>query len=125
MYLQVISSKKANDKQPCFIMHIKPGSSSELISISRGKDCFQDNHDLSSDIVSSALEIARLKGAKTFEFTDNSTKIIEAKKIRLSNLSFLTTGKTWYERILTVRLANPSDHLKLDSWRKMHLLILG
>jgi hypothetical protein len=116
MYLQVISSKKANDKQPSFIMHIKPGSSSELIH--RGKDCFQDNHDESSDIVLAALEIARLKGAKTFEFTDNSTKTIDSKKIRLSNLSFLTTGKTWYERILSVRLANPSDSLKLDSWRK-------
>lgn len=118
MYLQVISSKKANDMQPCFIIHIKPGSSSELISISRGKDCFQDNHDESSDIVLVALEIARLKGAKTFEFTDSSTKTIDSKKISLSNLSFLTTGKTWYERILSVRLANPSDSLKIDSWRK-------
>lgn len=102
-YLQAIATKKANDKQPCFMMHIVPGKGSELISVSRGRACFEDNHDNSADIVLAALEIAKLKGAKTFEFTDNSTKTVEGQKIRLSDLSFLTTGKTWYERILPIR----------------------
>ena len=115
--LLAISTAKANDKQPCFIMKITPGGPSSLISISRGITCFLDNQDDSSGIVLAALEIAKLKGAKTFEFTDNSTKSVDGRKIKLSDLSFLTSGKTWYERILpNIRLIDKSvgEILEID-----------
>ena len=98
--IMAISTSKADDKQPCFIMRITPGGTSVLISISSGKLCFTDKVDDSPGIVLVSLEIAKLKGAKTFEFTDNSTKKVNGAKFKLSDLSFLTTGKTWYERIL-------------------------
>jgi len=115
--LLAVASKKANDKQPCFMMTITPGGASELQSISRGISCFEEDHDNSADIVLAALEIAKLKGAKTFEFTDNSTKTVNGKKLPLADLIFLTTGKTWYERILPIKLVTSNDISKVDSWR--------
>lgn len=129
-----ISSTKANNKQPCFIMKIVIGGPSILISISRDISCFLDNKEDSSGIVLAALEIAKLKGAKTFEFTDNSTKSIDGKKIRLSELSFLTTGQTWYERILpNIRIVDKSvnellemdrNRAKKNKWIDVYNLLL-
>jgi hypothetical protein len=113
--LMAISTSKANNKQPCFIMKITPGGPSSLTSISRGISCFLDKKDDSTGIVLAALEIAKLKGAKTFEFTDNSSKLVDGRKIRLSELSFLTTGQTWYERILpSLRLVDNSEREVLE-----------
>jgi hypothetical protein len=110
---------KANDKQPCFIMKIIPGGASSLTSLSRGITCFLDNKDDSSGLLLAGLEIARLKGAKTFEFTDNSVKVVDGKKIRLSDLSFLTTGKTWYERILpNIKMVDEVERRSLEIRRK-------
>jgi hypothetical protein len=105
--LMAISTLKPNNKQPCFIMKIIPGGESTLICFNKELTYFLANLDDSSKIVPHALEIAHLKGAKTFEFTDNSTKSIEGKIINLTDLSFLTTGKTWYERIFpTIKIAD-------------------
>ena len=112
------ATKKANDKQPCFMMSIMPGGNATLISISRGVACFQDNHDISSDIVLAALEIAKQKVAKKFEFTDNSTKTVDHKKIDLADLSFLTTGQTWYERILPIKPSKEKVAIKIDKFRQ-------
>jgi hypothetical protein len=101
---------KSNIKQPCFIMKIVPGCASSIISLCRGITSFLDNQEGSTGLVLAALEIAKLKGAKTFEFTDNSVKVVEGRKIRLSELSFLTTGKTWYQRILpTITVVDQDD----------------
>jgi hypothetical protein len=119
--LMAIATKKSDDKQPCFIMSITPGGSSLLTSISRGVACFEDTYDNSSDIVLAALEIARLKGAKTFEFTDNSTKTVSGLKLRLADLSFLTTGKTWYERILPIKPAANEEIVYIGRNRQLVL----
>ena len=111
------ATKKANDKQPCFMMSIIPEGNATLISISRGVACFQDNHDISSDIVLAALEIAKQKAAKKFEFTDNSTKTVDHKKIDLADLSFLTTGQTWYERILPIKPSKATDASDIEENR--------
>jgi hypothetical protein len=116
-----IATKKSDDKQPCFIMSITPGGPSSLTSVSRGVHCFEDAHDNSSDIVLAALEIARLKGAKTFEFTDNSTKTVSGLKLRLADLSFLTTGKTWYERVLSIKPAAKEEVREIERIRQVVL----
>jgi len=91
-------------------MKIVPGCASSIISLCRGITSFLDNQEGSTGLVLAALEIAKLKGAKTFEFTDNSVKVVEGRKIRLSELSFLTTGKTWYQRILpTITVVDQDD----------------
>jgi hypothetical protein len=65
-----------------------------------------------------AYEIAKQKGAKTFEFTDNSTRVVQDRKIILSDLSFLTTGKTWYERILpSIHPLNERDKTDIEKAR--------
>jgi hypothetical protein len=117
--LMAISTSRADDKKPCFIMRITPGSTSVLISISRGINCFIDKVDDSAGIVLAALEIAKLKGAKTFEFTDNSTKTVDGVKFKLSDLSFLTTGKTWYERILPgIKVYDEFERLDVEDSRR-------
>jgi hypothetical protein len=120
--LLAISTSKSDEKQPCFIMSIIPGHESVLISLSRGIECFLDKIDDSTGIVLAALKIAKLKHAKTFEFTDNSVKIINGNKIRLADLSFLTTGKTWYERILpTIKMADIYDRKDIEDSRAIVL----
>ena len=116
--LYALATKKGNDKQPCFAMHIIPGADSILLTLNRGNNCFEDEHDQSSDIVLAGLEIAKLKGAKTFEFTDNSSIRIEGKKISLADLLFLTTGKTWYERILPIKPSTEESIKDVEIWRK-------
>jgi hypothetical protein len=120
--LMAISTGRADDKQPCFIMRIRPGGPSVLISVSRGANCFIDKVDDSPGIVLAALEIAKLKGAKTFEFTDNSTKTVDGAKIKLSDLSFLTTGKTWYERVLpTITVYDKYERADVEDSRQVVL----
>jgi hypothetical protein len=116
--LMAISTLKPNNKQPCFIMKIIPGGESVLICFNKELTSFLANLDDSTRIVPHALEIAHLKGAKTFEFTDNSTKSIEGKIINLTDLSFLTTGKTWYERIFpTIKIADENDRINFEQLR--------
>ena len=120
--LIALSTAKSDEKQPCFIMSISPGYESVLISLSRGLGCFLDKSDDSAGIVLAALKIAKIKGAKTFEFTDNSVKFTDGKKIKLADLSFLTTGKTWYEHILTgIKLVDVYDRKDIEDSRNVVL----
>lgn len=112
----VTSLGKADNKMPCFRLSIIPGGEAGLISLEKGKECFLDNYDNSRDLVQVAYMIAKNKGAKTLKITDNS-KIYCPDKVYLSNLSFLTTGKTWYESILDVYPAEDENN-ELATMRK-------
>lgn len=101
---------------PCFRLSITPGDNSVACLLSLDKECFLDNYDNSRDLVKAAYIIAKNKGAKTLKITDNST-IYCPDKVYLSNLSFLTTGKTWYESILDVYPAEDENN-ELATMRK-------
>jgi hypothetical protein len=88
---------------PCFALSLNNHTSvAWLQTIEKQQShqlCFADGHSDSRDIVRAAYLIAQERGMRTFGFTDLSYIICPAK-VYLSNLSFLTTGKTWYESIL-------------------------
>lgn len=85
---------------PCFALSLNNETRvAWLQSIEKHQLCFVDNHADSRDVVRAAYLIAQERGMHTFGFTDLSY-INCPMKVCLSNLSFLTTGKTWYESIL-------------------------
>jgi hypothetical protein len=117
--LMAIAIGKSDDKKPCFIMSITPGGAGILISLNRGMNCWNEQHDMSSDVLLAAMEIAKQKGATTFTFTDMSTKLLGDKKISLADLSFLTTGRTWYERFLPIIPLDEVKQLNISKWRRV------
>lgn len=135
----------AAGKRPCFVLTILENSAT-LQSLERGNDCFVEFNEKSKDLVIAAYKLAVEKGATSFTLTDNSYiycnrenksnsnnntnnktnkkskhRLIN-EKVHLSDLSFLTTGKTWYESILPFKPIEIYDiensRLKVDnnSW---------
>ena len=110
-YYNIISTGYNNS---CFILRIDTETNvASLNIINKSADCFNDeSYDNSRDIVRAAYIIAKKKGCIRFELTDNSKiycvpgkNIVsgygkDKDKIYLSDLYFLSTGKTWYESIL-------------------------
>ncbi len=88
------------DTAPCFRLDIeKAGTHAVLGEVIRRNKCFADNSMESRNLVRAAYQVARDRGVRTLEFTDNSV-IYCPDRVILSDLSFLTTGKTWYESII-------------------------
>jgi hypothetical protein len=115
--LMAIAIGKSDDKKPCFIMSITPRGAGVLISLNRGMNCWNEQHDMSSDVLLAAMEIAKQKGATTFTFTDTSTTLLGG--ISLADLSFLTTGRTWYERFLPIIPLDEVKQLNIEKWRRI------
>jgi len=95
------------DKHPCFIMELDTATLTSL------EGSFIDIHESTKDLVRVAVMIARKHGIHEIVFTDNST-IQCPQKVHLSDLSFLTTGKTWYESILPLEYMSDS---RIDQFR--------
>ena len=107
-HLIFISAGRLEGQRPCFMMELDVSAkTATLISLERGRTCFIDNHESSKDLVRIAVTIAKKHGIREIDFTDNST-IQCPQKIHLSDLSFLTTGKTWYESILPLEYMSDS-----------------
>ena len=85
------------ESQPCFELLLD--DEAVLSSVKRQIGCFMDDNPESRDIVRAAYKVAQMYGARTLTLTDNSS-IHCPETVLLSDLSFLTTGKTWYESIL-------------------------
>lgn len=94
--------------KPCFCLELLLKERHAILQgVRRRTDCFVDKHSDSRNIISVAVALAKERGMITIELTDNST-------IR-PDLSFLTTGKTWYESILPN--LNATETPKLELWR--------
>lgn len=105
-------------KRPCFIL-LFDTTTAILQSIESGYDCSLDQGATSKHTVLAVAHLAKERGATRLMFTDNSTKYIaEDTYFRLSNMYFLTTGKTWYESILPCQLVVPHDAVKIEKWRQ-------
>jgi len=104
-------------KRPCFILTIDK-ETAILQSIESGNDCSLDEGATTKHTVLAAAQLAKERGAQILIFTDNSTKhLANGKYFRLSNMYFLTTGKTWYESIFPCRLG-PQDEQKYRIWKR-------
>ena len=105
-----------NSKRPCFILTMDK-EDAILQSIESGRDCSLDEGATSKHTVLAAAKLAKERGATRILFTDNSTKHLPTGYFRLSNMYFLTTGKTWYESILPCQLVSLQDQSKYRVWK--------
>ena len=105
----------ADSSRPSFSLKIYKTGEAILESINRRKTCFIDDHANSKDLVMMAFQLAKKKGVKTLEISDNSF-IQCPEKIYLTDLYFLTTGKTWYESIIPLKCG---DQVLLDKFREL------
>jgi hypothetical protein len=110
-----VSAGRLEGQRPCFMMDMNTeAKTATLISLERGSTCFIDAHESTKDLVRVAVMIANQRGIRELELTDNST-IQCPQKVHISDLSFLSTGKTWYESILPLECL--SD-LPIEDYRK-------
>lgn len=112
-----INAGRGKGKNPCFNLAIKDGVAT-LQSLDRGDDCFADGFDNSRDLVLAAFSLAKRMGCTAFQLSDNSTKSCHSYKFTLSDMYFVTTGRTWYESILQVKIQKYTES-KMDSFRKI------
>ena len=103
------------ESAPCFRLEIeKAGTHAVLGEVIRRNKCFADNSTESRNLVRAAYQVARDRGIRTLEITDNSV-IYCPDRVILSDLSFLTTGKTWYESIISLTCM---DFPQLEQFRR-------
>jgi len=103
-------------RRPCFHMSIK-GAVATLNSLERGDDCFVDRYNNSKAMVEAAFQIAKDKGCTKFYLTYNSFISFPPFRFNLSDIYFLTSGKTWYESILPIKIVG-FDESQMAEYRK-------
>ena len=105
------------DRKPCFSLSISPDHTSTLTTLERGSDCFIHAPESSKGLVRAAYHLAAYNGATSMTLSDRSS-LRCPYRISLPDLSFLTTGKTWYESILpTLRLVPTENKVRFESMR--------
>ena len=125
----VIFAGRDRKKRACFSLKIYKTGEAILESVDRRKNCFIDDHANSKDLVKAAFQIAKNKGAKRLELTDNSF-IQCPEKISLADLYFLTTGKTWYESIIPLKCGKQvmvdkfRELVKTNSWSSVYIKLI-
>lgn len=101
-----------------FMLTITRKGKSSLLLFNKHIGYYENEHNISSNIVLYALKIAIQKGAKTFEFIDNSMITIDEQKIPLVNLLFLTIGKSYYEQFLPIIIDDEKSNAIIEFRRK-------
>jgi hypothetical protein len=121
-FIMIYGGQKRGGR-PCFILEIDPITKhSTMIDLEAGRwgdTCFTDGYKNSAALVKVAVWAAKRHGAVQLELTDNSTILCPdmIEKIHLSELSFITTGYTWYERQMPgLRLRSFAERLAV--WRE-------
>jgi hypothetical protein len=104
----VISGGRDAGRRPCFQLLIN-NQEATLQSLERGKDCFVDRYDNTKDIVLASFELAKNKGCTIFQLVDNSFKSCPPYRFNLSDVYFLTEGRTWYESILPIKIVGRDE----------------
>ena len=117
----IIDGGRDAGRRPCFQMILK-NKVALLQSIERGTDCFVDRHDNSRDLVLVAFQIAKEKGYSIFELTDNSFKQCPPYRFSLSDVYFLTTGRTWYESILPIKIQHRDESEIIELRKRAHTI---
>lgn len=110
------------EKAPCFELNLNiPMRTAVLETVRRRPACFADNAE-SRELVRTAYALAQEYSMRRMEFRDLSF-IYCPQEVELANLSFLTTGQTWYESILPVKcqscefLEEYRERARTNTWR--------
>lgn len=104
---------RTEGKRPCFILITSPDGTGVLHGLEQGNDCSMDYGATTKQTLIAAVNLAKQRGLTELHLTDNSTKHVPYR-FRVSNVSFLTTGQTWYESVLPIH----TDHMEdIERWR--------
>lgn len=117
---------------PCFVLKIDPSDSTVALfqEVTRFNKMFvSDDDPVSRNVIRAAADIAGRRGVKHMFFTDCSYMGNSFHdRIYLADLSFLITGQTWYETILSpLRCISPEgddlEHYRYlartNTWRQV------
>ena len=98
---ELLVPQDTSSRSPCF----GPISEADRFINSSYAGSFNDETNNSALVVLAAYQCAQEHGARTMEYTDNSSKTCNIHdkntlKLRLPDFYTLLTGRTWYESIL-------------------------
>jgi hypothetical protein len=118
----------------CFFLRVNRVTRRAILqSVQKRSDCFV-GEDGDSDmrlVVRAALRWAAQHGVLSVDFVDNSHVMCESGgvAVELANMSFLTTGQTWYEsaapgcflvsEIQQTRLVADRERVRRATWREV------
>ena len=90
--------------RPCFVLHTYPNSTDGLLAdFIRSGTCSIDPGATTKHAGRAAFALAKELGVKELRLTDNSSKHISpTKAFVVSDMEFLSLGKTWYETFLPI-----------------------
>ena len=107
--------KKGNPE--CFLLLLNRDNTATLQSLTQAADCSLDSRGTGRSMVNAVLSLARQRGAVSISLMDDSKKkLTNGKVFRLSNMYFLTMGKTWYESIIPGLQPQEKETL-IKQWR--------
>jgi hypothetical protein len=106
------------EKTYCFMLMISPDKTAELHELRRGATCSLDGPNApTGNMVHLAVHLAKERGVQTLYIHDMARVPISPeslKKFRLSDVSLLTTGQSWYHQFLPL---TSDDDAALARWR--------
>jgi hypothetical protein len=128
----IINGGRDAGRRPCFHMTMTDKVAT-LISLERGTDCFVDRHNNTRDTVELAFLIAKERGCTVFQLTDNSFIQCKDGLFHLADVYFISTGQTWYESILPIKINKYDDaqmtHLRniamTNKWAPISKYLIG
>jgi hypothetical protein len=83
------------------LLFLEPSGDAVLQNLTQHENCTIDPNSSGRTLLLATINLAKKYGAKTFELMDISTKkTASGAKFILSDMYFLTTGKTWYQSII-------------------------
>jgi hypothetical protein len=108
-------------KTECFLLFVNKDKTAELHSMRHSADCALQDNANSRNLLHAALALAKERGAHRIELTDVANKhLLSGKSFRLSNMYFLTTGRTWFETYGGFRPI-ATDERDVSGWRQQVL----
>lgn len=97
----VFRGGRKQGKRECFLLLLNTDNTAILQALKQAADCALDPNGSGKSMVHAALNLARQRGAASIRLMDDSTKTLPSGHVfRLSNMYFLTIGKTWYESLI-------------------------
>ena len=117
---------------PCFVLMLDLAAKEAVLqTLYKYDNCVEDGYQDGRALVKAAYQLAKKYGIVRLTLTDYS--YIECpQKVFLADLSFLTTGQTWYESILPglvckncITLEEYRNKVRSNTWRTVGARIKG
>ena len=113
-----IRGRLTKTSKPCFVLFLERDKTAVLDNV-ENSPCSLDDDAETKHAALAAFAIAKERGVSRIYLTDNSTKQISPdNKFFLFDMYFLTTGQTWYESFLPIRI-DESESVPIEKWREI------